>query len=467
MPQLPGVLKTVIELCPHGVLLRSGDEVLYANAAWTHLRDGTVASKEGQNPSGRELHEASFALTFENRPVEISVIQDISARTRLEAQLQEAQRLESLGRWVGSIVHDFRNVLTAVMLYSDLLAQITEPGSIGAKYNSEVKEAVKRGTDLIGQLLSFARQRTPEVKDLSLNSLLSGVRDVLRRMTGEDVELVFDLCDSPCRVHVDATQMQQVIFNLVVNARQAMPEGGRITIRTRQLTGTANHGQGAVAAGTVELVVSDDGVGMDSATLSHAFEPFFTTKPKGKGTGLGLPTVQSIVTQYGGSVCIDSKPAEGTTITILLPLAESERIEVGCETAGDVPCGSETVLLVEDDSAVRTPMREMLSQLGYTVIEASAGLDAIRAAEQHEGPINLLIADMVLPGLSGREIARRIKMDRPEVRVLFISGYEADGVSQLPDLFSKPFTKQALARKVREVLDCSEPGFSRAHSTYI
>jgi two-component system cell cycle sensor histidine kinase/response regulator CckA len=463
--QLPDVLKAVMELCPHGLMLRSGDDVLYSNAAWKRLRDGVEESSESSTSPSKHLREDCFSVTLEDHPVEVSIIQDVTARAQLEVQLREAQKLEALGRWVGSIVHDFRNVLTAVMLYSDLLAQTAEPGSVAAKYNGEVKEAAKRGTDLVGQLLSFARQREPEVTVVSLNSLLNGVRDVLHRMTGEDIDLIFDLCAAPCRARVDATQIQQVVFNLAVNSRQAMPEGGRIVVRTREIVDTAD--PGASGAGWIELVVSDDGLGMDAATLTRAFEPFFTTKPKGKGTGLGLTTVQSIVSQYGGSVSIESKPAKGTTVRVLLPRVDAAQCDVPTDVSANVPVGSETVLLVEDDAAVRASIREMLSHLGYRVLEASAGLDAIRAAESFEGPIDLLLADMVLPGLSGREIARRIKLGRPDLPILFISGYEPVREGDGPDIFSKPFTKQALAHKVREVLDSSGPGLNRARLTSV
>lgn len=456
-PQLPEPLKAALEACPHGLMLRGGQDVLYANTAWKRLSD---LRESATAQSAKDLHEARFNATFEGHPVEINVMQDVTARVQLEAQLREAQKLEALGRWVGSIVHDFRNVLTAVMLYSDLLAQTTEPGSVAAKYNAEVRQAARRGTDLVGQLLSFARQRAPEVTVFSLNSLLHGVRDVLRRMSGEDVDLVFDLGESPCRVRVDATQMQQVLFNLAVNSRQAMPGGGRIVIRTRETAATPDSVNAAASNGWVELVISDDGVGMDHAVLARAFEPFFTTKPKGKGTGLGLPTVQSIVTQYGGSVSIDSKAAEGTTVRVLLPRAEAAPDEFRPERVAGVPTGSETILLVEDDSSVRSSMGEMLKRCGYRVLEASAGLDAIRAAEDFEGHVDLLLADMVLPGLSGREIARQIKLGRPDLRVLFISGYEPDRENRRPDVFSKPFDEQALAHKVRQVLD-SGPGLSR------
>ncbi len=463
-PRLPDVLQAAIEACPHGLMLRSHDTVLGSNSAWKRLSE-QIAQRSGVRATApaHELREVSFKVVFEGEPVEISVIQDVTERAHLEAQLRAAQKLESLGRWVSSIVHDFRNLLTAVMLYSDLVAQSTDPGSVAAKYNAEVKQAAERGTDLVGQLLSFARQRAPEVTAVSLNSLLNGVRDVLRRMTGEDIDLVFDLCSHSCRTRVDATQMQQVVFNLVVNARQAIPDGGRILIRTQEISETSgDHSPAAEPDVWVELTVSDDGVGMDSSTLKRAFEPFFTTKPKGKGTGLGLTTVQSIVAQYGGTVAIESRPGEGTTVRVLLRRVDEPACDSKAESADEVPGGTETVLVVEDDASVRASIREMLTQCGYRVLDASTGLEGMRVAEEFEGRIDLLLADMVLPGLSGREIARRIKLGRPELHILFISGYEPDTAIEGPDLFSKPFSKQALAQKVREVLDSSGPGLSRA-----
>jgi two-component system, cell cycle sensor histidine kinase and response regulator CckA len=462
---LPDVVKLAMDACPHGLKLRSGANDLYSNAAWARLCGGLEQDQSEVQPS-RQTQRASFKLSFEGMPVEVDVIQDVTERRQLEAQLQEAQKLEALGRWVGSIVHDFRNLLTAVMLYSDLVAQTVSPGSSAAKYNDEVRDATKRGADLIAQLLSFARQRAPEVTELSLNSLLDGVRDVLRRMTGEDVELIFDLSDAQCRTRADSTQVQQVIFNLVVNSRQAMPEGGRIVIRTREIS--ADTAEGNRRNGWAELTVSDDGVGMDRATLSRAFEPFFTTKPTGKGTGLGLSTVQTIVAQYGGSVSIDSQPGYGTTVTVLLPRAESGRSEIPCRAqTSELPGGSETILLVEDDSSVRASIGELLRQCGYRVIETQAGLEAIRASDTESGRIDLLLADMVLPGLSGREVARRLKLGRPDLRVLFISGYEPDQHHSDTSVFFKPFDKGALAHKVREVLDSSAPEPIRSHSSSV
>jgi two-component system cell cycle sensor histidine kinase/response regulator CckA len=465
--EVPPILRMAMDACPHGLTLCSGGEVLYSNAAWKRLESGQSTSSEllGHIPDTRYT---TYDLRVNESPIQIRVLQDITERKQLESQLHEAQRLEALGRWVGAIVHDFRNVLTAVMLYSDLLEQRVEAGSPAAKYNDEVREAARRGTDLIGQLLSFARQRAPEVTVLSVNSLLNGIRDVLRRMSGEDIELKFDLCDSPCRVLVDATQMQQVVFNLVVNARQAMPEGGHMVISTRENEPDGSHAVSDDGEGWVEMVVSDEGVGMDEATLSRAFEPFFTTKPKGKGTGLGLTTVQSIITQYGGSVSIESKPALGTTVTIILPRADEGKSDVKSDMrTKDLPVGAETVLVVEDEASVRSSISELLRQSGYHVVEAGGGLEAIQVAEMFEGPIDLLLADMVLPGLSGREIARRIKLSRPGLRVLFISGYESAQDGQDSDIFSKPFTREKLARKVREALDSNRSSLCQSGPTSV
>lgn len=442
------VFRAALDASPHGLMLRSGDAVLYRNAAWDVLDEAT-----SEATGKRSIHRSQYVFEYCGQRVEVNIAQDVTERRRMEEQLREAQRLEALGRWVGGVVHDFNNLLTAVMLYSDLIAQHLIPGSTSAGYNEEVRHAVKRGTDLISQLLSFAREQHSEPGVFSLNSLLRSLREVLRRMTGEDAEIVYELADTPCNVHITATRMEQVIFNLVLNARDAMPSGGIITIRTEERT----EARGAQVA----LVVSDNGCGMSRETLAHVFEPFFSTKPQGKGTGLGLTTVHSIVTQCAGTVCVESTLGRGTTVTVSLPRAEVvSQVDAARPLAMDVPRGTETVMVVEDDPGVRESVREALSQCGYDVKVAGDGREALAIGSGLDRKPDLLIADLVLPGISGREVARRMRAVSPSLATLFISGYEqAESVHEADNtVFLKPFSRESLARKVRQVLDCDKPG---------
>ncbi|HYH01160.1 MAG TPA: ATP-binding protein [Terriglobales bacterium] len=447
------LFRAALDASPHGIMLRKGEEDLYRNDAWERL----TAPSEGRSdcPSAvRDIRRAGYVFNYNGENIEVTIAQDVTERISVEAQLREAQKLEALGRWVGGVVHDFNNLLTAIMLYSDLLAQHIPSSGAPAAYNQEVRMAVKRGTGLISQLLSFARQQQSEADVFSLNALIRAVRDVLQRMIGEDVEIVFQLSESPCGVKVVPSQIEQVLFNLALNSRDAMPTGGTLTIRTEERFSTTAEAQ-------VALVILDTGCGMDKATLSRVFEPFFTTKPEGKGTGLGLTTVHSIVTQCGGSVCVESEPGKGTCVTVLLPSRELEPNPVTDEAvASDLPCGSESVLVVEDDSAVRESLREVLTTCGYDVLVAADGPQAIEVAEGLAHPVDLLITDLVLPGMSGRDVASQLRAANPDMVTLFISGYEQPqtAISAEHNVFSKPFSREALARKVRQELDLHKPG---------
>jgi CheY-like chemotaxis protein/two-component sensor histidine kinase len=344
------------------------------------------------------------------------------------------------------------------MLYSDLLAPHLVAGSVPEAYNEEVRQAVRRGTDLISQLLSFARQQQEEPDVFSLNSLLRSLREVLARMIGEEVEIVYELAEAPCNVRVTPVQIEQVVFNLALNSRDAMPGGGTIRIRTEEVA----HQKDRMAQ--VVLIVADSGCGMDQATLARIFEPFYSTKPHGKGTGLGLSTVQSIVTRCGGSVWVESSPGHGTEVRILLPRADvPSETKSSSPPMADVPPGSETVLVVEDDTAVRDSIREALAQCGYIVKVAGDGPEALAAVAGMERPPDLLITDLVLPGISGRELARRLRSTGASIPTLFISGYEQSTTAHDADnfVFAKPFSRGALARKVRQLLDCGKPGSVR------
>jgi nitrogen-specific signal transduction histidine kinase len=376
---------------------------------------------------------------------------------RFERQARESQKLEALGRLAGGIVHDFNNLLTGVMLYSDLLLSTLPADMPERRYADEIRMAAQRGAGLIEQLMAFARQRVRDPVPLSLNLLIAGMNDMLQRLIGENVELV-TMCAEPLGlVSADPSQMQQVIVNLVMNARDAMPNGGRVTIDTRTVeVGQAPDVNGGVQPGKyVCISVTDTGCGLDANTRAHLFEPFFTTKPKGQGTGLGLATAYGIVTQAGGTISVESELGQGARFTILLPVTNSADIQpLSKAAAGDGAGlrGTETILLVEDDALVRASIHNLLTQYGYKVLEARDGTRALSIAQRHKGAIHLLLADIVLPSLSGREVAARLAPLRPEMRVLYTSGY-GDGAGGDAQMMAKPFNEKALAEKVRQALD--------------
>jgi signal transduction histidine kinase len=450
--------RAAMDASPHGIILRAEGAVVYENAAWDSITIPGIMKKKGKR-APMAVEHSRFEFEFDGTPVEAIVARETS-RGEADSELRDVQKLEVLGRWVGGVVHDFNNLLTAVMLYSDLLEQTLPAGGVQSAYNDEIRNAAKRGADLTGQLLGFARQRTPEPVLISLNALIHGMSDVLRRMIGEHLELVFDLAEAPCNVMINPSQMEQVLFNLALNSRDAMPGGGKITVQTREVQ-VSEPGRAQVS-----LIVSDTGTGMDNGTLSHIFEPFFTTKPGGKGTGLGLSTVQSIVTQNGGTISVDSQVGLGTTVKVLLPRVDLAHAKESTEPPdAQLPVGDETVLVAEDDSAVRTSIGTLLEQCGYTVLMAENGPEAVRIASQFPGRVDLLIADLVLPGYSGREVARRLKAARSLTSVLFISGHDQsneDHSGEDTTVLAKPFHKHALAARVRQSLDSGAPAAKRA-----
>ena len=381
-----------------------------------------------------------------------------------EAQLRQAQKMEAVGRLAGGMAHDFNNLLTVIRGYSELLLGRLGPTDDMRNNMEEIKKAADRASGLTRQLLAFSRRQFIAAKVLDLNALVANMDGMLRRLIGEDsVELSAELDSSTGAIKADPGQIEQVIMNLVVNARDAMPKGGRLTIETRNVTigeEVRLDAVGVAPGSYVLLAVRDNGHGMDAETKSHLFEPFFTTKEKGKGTGLGLSTVYGIVKQSGGSIIVESAPGRGTTFRIYFPRVKHEVSgSTGAVEAIDPARGHETILLVEDEPSVRGLVHETLRLHGYTVLEARHGIEALLTSAKYVGPIHLLLTDVVMPQMSGPEVAEKILTIRSGIKVLYMSGYpdhpvfDQGGVSRQTGFLPKPFSPHVLAQKVREVLD--------------
>jgi PAS domain S-box-containing protein len=382
---------------------------------------------------------------------------------RTEEQLRHSQKMEAVGRLAGGVAHDFNNLLSVIQSAASLaLGAVDDPAEVRSDL-AEIQLAAERASRLTRQLLAFGRRQLLEPRVLDLNEVLLTSREMLVRMIGEDIALEYVLASELGRVKVDVGQLEQVVLNLVVNARDAMPRGGRLTIETANVVFDAAYGETHpdVKPGPhVMLAVSDNGVGMDRATLERAFEPFFTTKEQGKGTGLGLSTVFGIVKQSGGSIFAYSEPQRGATFKLYFPRADERRVasETRLPAVGNTSRG-ETVLLAEDDEQVRAVLRRVLGRAGYRVLEARSGRDALGVAERFEGRIDLLVSDVVMPEMGGPELGSALRSRRPELRLLYMSGYTDDAVVRHGLLegevafLQKPITPELLLRKVRETLD--------------
>jgi PAS domain S-box-containing protein len=393
----------------------------------------------------------------------ISFIEDITERNRAEEELRQAHKMEAVGRLAGGIAHDFNNLLTAIVGYADLVLRQLSTDSVLRNDVEEIRRAGHSAASLTRQLLAFSRKQVLTPQILDLNASVSDVTKLLHRLIGEHIRLEWRLSTPLDRVRADAGQIEQVILNLALNARDAMLTGGTLSIETANVeldhSYVVDH-PGAQAGPHVMLAISDTGVGMAKSVQQHIFEPFYSTKASGQGTGLGLATVYGIVRQSGGSIFVDSEPGHGTTFKIFLPRVEQTAdISEAPTHAPRVFAGAETVLLVEDQPEVRSVAREMLGRHGYTVIEAATGSEALVAARNHDGGIHLLVTDVVMPGLSGRALAEQFVQQQPAARVLFMSGYTDDNIVQQGLLdgrvafIQKPFTPTALLQKVREALD--------------
>jgi PAS domain S-box-containing protein len=391
------------------------------------------------------------------------IARDVTERKQLEDQLRQSQKLEAIGQLAGGIAHDFNNLLTAINGYSSLALQRIEGNPTVKNYLEEIKKAGDRAANLTRQLLAFGRKQILQPLPLNLNDTVTDMNKMLRRLIGEDIQLSAKLAPDLKRVTADPGQIEQVLVNLVVNARDAMPQGGNLTIETANTDldrEYASKHDGVHPGAFVVLAVSDTGTGMNAEVRRHIFEPFFTTKEKGKGTGLGLSTVYGIVKQSGGNISIYSEPNHGTTFKVYLPALDSVAKSSGTKTDEIVtPKGSETILLVEDEEVVRGLACQILEEAGYRVLVAPRGEEAIRLGREHAKEIHLLLTDVVMPSLDGKQVADRLSSSCPGIKVLFMSGYTDEAIVHHGILdadvkfIQKPFTPAALATKVRDVLD--------------
>ncbi len=391
------------------------------------------------------------------------VAEDVTEKRQLEAQLRQAQKMEAIGQLAGGVAHDFNNLLTVINGYSELLLDAIGDRADLREPLEEIRKAGERSASLTRQLLAFSRQQVLAPKILDVNEVVHDTEKMLRRLIGEHVRLTTVLQRTLASVKADRGQLGHVFLNLAVNARDAMPHGGALTIETRDVDLTEGFavGRPGVAPGRhVALAVTDSGIGMSEEVKRHLFEPFFTTKDPGRGTGLGLAVVHGFVKQSGGCIEVSSEPGAGTRFTIYLPGIDA-RVgpDAGAAAAGMEPAvGTETILLIEDDDAVRALTRRVLRRCGYTVLDASGGTEGLRMAAAHRAPIHLLITDVVMPGIPGRMVAEQIGGSHPETKVLYISGHTNDDVVRTGVLhdavhfIQKPFAPAAIVHKVREML---------------
>ncbi len=434
---------------------------------WSVLQRGEVWSGRFENRrKDGALYEEEAAISpvrdASGRIVHfVAVKRDVTRERQMEEQLRQSQKMEAIGRLAGGVAHDFNNLLTAITGYSDLLLHRVEGDSPLRGDIELIRKAGERAASLTRQLLAVSRRQVLLPKVLDLNTVVAGMEAMLRRVIGEDISLSTVPAPDLWRTKADPGQVEQVLLNLAVNAREAMPKGGHLTIETRNIV--LDGGPGAEASSGPERMVmlsmNDTGRGIDDETMKHIFEPFFTTKKKGEGSGLGLSIAYGIVSQSGGNIAVSSEVGRGTSFRVILPATE-EPIEEEVQEAPVGPLrGNETVLLVEDEETVRTLVRKVLSRRGYTVIEARDGIEGVETAVRESGPIHLLLTDVVMPRMGGRALAERVTSLRPGIRVLYMSGYSEDAIAHhgIPedgaDFIQKPFTPEALERKVREVLD--------------
>jgi PAS domain S-box-containing protein len=419
----------------------------------------------GLGKDGRRILLEATGVThvIGGRPARITALRDMTERRSLEDQFHRAQKMEAVGRLAGGIAHDFNNLLTVIMSYTDMLSEGLAVQDPRTEDLDQIRKAAVTAASLTRQLLAFSRHQVIEPRLVNLSDVVLMSNKMLHRLIGEDIDVVTTITKDPVAVMIDPGQLEQVIMNLAVNARDAMPRGGRLTLETAVVKIDAEYARDQWLANSgrfAMLAVTDTGVGMDEATLARIFEPFFTTKEVGKGTGLGLATVFGIIKQSNGFIRVSSEVGRGSTFRIYLPLVDkpTERYDGQAELV-QLPVGTETVLLAEDAAAVRAAARQILERYGYTVLEAPSGRDALNIALKRQSPIHLLLTDVVMPEMSGRDLAEQICELRPSAKVLYMSGYTDDAVvlqgilsAEIPYL-QKPFSPATLARKVREVLD--------------
>jgi PAS domain S-box-containing protein len=399
-----------------------------------------------------EIEEGIFGIAF---------VSDISQRKTLEEQLQHAQKMEAVGRLAGGVAHDFNNMLTVISGYNRMLLDELSAADPLRSYVEEAISAADRAADLTNQLLTFSRRQIMQPRVVNVNTVIRNSEKMLRRLIGEDIELAFLLKADVGNIKVDPGHLEQAIVNLAVNSRDAMPLGGRLTVETANVHLDESYARSHVGVNPgdfVMIAVSDNGSGMDAKTRQHIFEPFFTTKEKGKGTGLGLATVYGIVKQAGGDIWVYSEVGQGTTFKLYFPRVMEATVEGSAPDSVQTAESGETILLVEDEQAVRDLTFKMLQKLGYRILTAASGAEAIEISRTHPGPISLLLTDVVMPSMSGRQLADVLKPTRPDMKVLFLSGYTEDTIVQhgvldpTVEFLPKPFSREVLGRKLRDVL---------------
>ncbi len=452
-----------------GLTLDAPDLERFAHAVQTRFAgefEVRVRARDGRALD--TIHSLEF-IELAGRPCVVAFAHDITEHKRLEEQLQHAQRMEAVGRLAGGVAHDFNNILTAVRGHSEILLAVLPEDSPHRRHADQIHRASLRAAALTSQLLAFSRKQVLQPRTLDLNALVANLTAMLRRLIGEHVELRTTLAERLGAVRADAGQLEQVLTNLVINARDAMPAGGVLAIATENVdvANAAVSQQVGVPVGRwVMLSVSDSGSGMDETTRTRVFEPFFTTKEAGKGTGLGLSTAYGIVTQSGGQITVDSTLGRGTMFRVYLPRIDAPTTASGRFALDDGvgPRGTETVLLIEDDGDVREFVRDVLRAHGYDVLPAVDGTQALTLIEQHAGPIHLVVTDVIMPRMMGSEVAARIAALRPSIKVLYISGYPGDAIVKqgVPEhaFVQKPFSVSTLARRVRALLDGAPPDAS-------
>ena len=428
-------------------------------------KDGTWRILESTASAVRDERGEIEKFIIVNRDITAQREQAREILRQKEEQLRQAQKMEAVGRLSGGVAHDFNNLLSVIIGYAEDLELRLDPADRLRKEAEQVRKAGERAASLTRQLLAFSRQQVLQPRVLDLNSIVADLARMLGRLIGSDIEFALALDPLIGRVKADQGQIEQVIMNLVINARDAMPEGGRLTVATQNIElrdADPDHVPGAEPGSYVQLTVTDTGMGMDAQTLAHIFEPFFTTKEEGKGTGLGLATVSGIIKQSGGQIAAFSEPGKGASFRILLPRTADAVMAAGPKLRPAPPEATRnTVLLAEDDGALRELIAEMLNRSGYRVLAAATPAEAQQIGREFRGPIHLLLTDIVLPGMKGPVLAEAVSRSRPEMRVLYMSGYsEVDPKARgllLPDalLLHKPFTTEALLQAVSEALSLS------------
>ena len=420
----------------------------------------------GKRKDGTRIQLEATARTHSiaGRPARLTALRDLTEKRQLEKQYRQAQKMEAVGRLAGGVAHDFNNLLTVISSCAELVLMDTEEGDSRRENLQEIRKASQAAAGLTRQLLAFSRQQVIEPRLVTIEEVVATAEKMLQRLIGEDVELAAILNSEPATVRIDPGQLEQVIMNLAVNARDAMPDGGKLTLETSSVdldkAYTRSHWP-ATSGRFALLSVSDTGTGMSEETRARIFEPFFTTKEVGKGTGLGLATVYGIVKQSGGFIWVYSEPGQGTTFKIYLPRVDAAPAASPRVAATTSLLGTETILLTEDAPALRAAAHQILERYGYTVLDAPSSSAALDLARSRTEPIHLLLTDVVMPGMSGRELAEQFTARRPDVKVLYMSGYTDDAVVRHGVLrpgvayLQKPFTPDGLARKIREVLDAA------------